>query len=99
MPASRSRNRTPDPAPAASRGMLWPLLLVGVVVVLVVAIAALPASLATRFLPTQVHAEALSGTLWHGSAGRVSWAGRELGALEWHLHPAALLTLTASVDL
>ena len=71
----------------------------GVLVLAAVVVVALPPSLLTRFLPPQMHAEDLSGSLWHGSAGRVTLMGRDVGALEWRLHPLSLLTLSLAVDL
>ena len=102
MPTSpsqrRAAKRTPPPvAPARS---LWPrIALIGVLAVLMVGIAVLPASLANKFLPPAVRAEDFSGTLWHGSAGSLTVAGRDAGALEWHLHPLALLKLGLDADL
>jgi hypothetical protein len=102
MPTSLSPRRgakraAPAVAPARS---LWPrVALIGVLAVLAVVIAVLPASLANRFLPPAVRAEDFSGTLWHGSAGRITVAGRDAGALEWHLHPLALLKLGLDADL
>jgi hypothetical protein len=102
MPTSPSLRRgakrtAPPVAPARS---LWPrIALIGVLAVLVVVIAVLPASLANKFLPPAVRAEDFSGTLWHGSAGRISVAGRDAGALEWHLHPLALFKLRLNADL
>ena len=102
MPTSPSLRRgakkaAPPVAPARS---LWPrIALIGVLGVLVVVIAVLPASLANKFLPPVVRAEDFSGTLWHGSAGRISVAGRDAGALEWHLHPLALFRLRLDADL
>jgi hypothetical protein len=46
-----------------------------------------------------VQAEDFSGSLWHGSAGRIRINAREAGALEWRLHPAALFGLTAAAEL
>ncbi len=102
MPTSPSLRRgakraAPPVAPARS---LWPrIALIGVLAVLVVVIAVLPASLANKFLPAAVRAEDFSGTLWHGSAGRIRVAGRDAGALEWHLHPLALFKLRLDADL
>ena len=62
-------------------------------------VAVLPASLVARFLPPTVVAEDFSGSLWHGSAGKITVNGRDAGALEWRLHPAALLGMALSVDL
>jgi hypothetical protein len=67
--------------------------------VLAVVVAALPASLITHFLPPSVHAEDFSGTLWHGSAGTIRVNASDAGALEWRLHPAALLRLKVDADL
>ena len=61
--------------------------------------AALPASVITHFLPPSVHAEDFSGSIWHGSAGKISVNARDGGALEWRLHPAALFGMTVAADL
>ncbi len=58
----------------------------------------LPASLAARFLPAQVHAEDFSGTLLHGAAGKFSVNARDAGAIEWQVHPLALLRLAVVAD-
>jgi hypothetical protein len=52
-----------------------------------------------RFLPPAVGAADFSGTLWHGSAGRITVNGRDAGAVEWRLHPLPLLRMTVSADL
>jgi hypothetical protein len=54
--------------------------------VLSVAIIGVPASLITRFLPPFISAQDFSGSLWHGSAGRIAVNGRDAGAVEWRLH-------------
>jgi hypothetical protein len=96
--ASRpGKQAAPPVAPARS---LWPrVALIGVLAVLAVVVAVLPASLANKFLPPVVRGEDFSGTLWHGSAGHITVAGRDAGALEWHLHPLALLKLQLDADL
>jgi hypothetical protein len=66
---------------------------------MVAAVAAAPASLATQFLPPRMHAEGLTGTLWHGSTEHLSFDGRPAGALEWQLDPAALLRLRLDLSL
>src|SRR6202051_977928 len=96
MPASRSASRDAKAAPRSRN--LWPAVLVGLAVLLAVIIAALPASIITHFLPPSVHAEDFSGSLWHGSAGKISIDARDAGALEWRLHPAALLGMAAAAD-
>jgi len=97
MPASRSARRTADPPPR-SRSLL-PLVLIGLLAVIAVVVVALPASIVTRVLPPMVRAEDFAGSLWHGSAGRISVAGRDAGALEWRLHPASLIELAADADI
>src|SRR5271170_4097533 len=97
MPASRSPRRSAEPA-AQSRSN-WPLILIGIAAIAVAVVAALPASIVARFLPPTVSAEDFSGSLWHGSAGRITVNGRDAGALEWRLHPAALLGMALSADL
>jgi len=75
------------------------MIVIGLAVAIVAVLATLPASLVTHLLPAPVQAEDFSGSLWHGSAGRIRVNAREAGALEWRLHPAALLGLTAAADL
>src|ERR1700687_1167548 len=97
MPASRSASRDVKAAPRSRN--LWPVVLIGLAALLAVSTAALPASVIAHFLPPSVHAEDFSGSIWHGSAGKISVNARDAGALEWRLHPAALLGLNASADL
>ncbi len=115
MPASRSPSRRADSAPRVSprpshsrhaeppaRRSLRPTLLVGALILLATAaivVFALPASLISRFLPPTVRAEDFSGSIWHGSVGRITVNGRDAGAIEWRLHPASLLTLGVRADL
>jgi general secretion pathway protein N len=73
--------------------------LVGVAVIAAVVLIALPASLIARFLPPPIHAEDFSGSIWHGSAARITVGSRAVGALEWRLHPLSLLLMTAVADL
>ena len=104
MPTSPSPRRgakaqSPAARPAQPRS-LWPrLALIGVLRVIVVVVCVLPASMITRFLPPRVQAEDFSGSVWHGSAGRITVDGRPGGALEWKVHPLALLRTHLVVDL
>lgn len=88
MPTSRSRRQNTRL-----------LILLSVLAVLCVAVIAAPASLVKHFLPPFIGADDFSGSLWHGSAGKITVNGRDSGALEWHLHPASLLSLTIAADL
>jgi hypothetical protein len=75
------------------------MIAIGLAALLAVLIALLPASSITHFLPSSVHAEDFSGSLWHGSVGKLSVNARDAGAVEWHLHPAALLGMAVAADL
>ncbi len=89
MPPSRSPSRNVKPAP--DRRDPWPMILIGLAAVLAVVVAALPASLVARFLPPWIHAEDFSGSIWHGSAGKISVDSRDAGALEWRCTRRACL--------
>src|ERR1700736_984294 len=96
MPISRSPSRDAKPAPRSRS--YWPTVLIGLAALLAVIIAALPASIIRHFLPPSVHADDFSGSIWHGSAGKISVDARDAGALEWRLHPAALLGMAVAAD-
>lgn len=99
LPRRGTKGLQPAPAVPLPRP-LWPrLAVVGVLAVVAVVICVLPASLVMRFAPPSVQAEDFSGSLWHGSAGRITVGGRPAGALEWSLHPLALLDRTLRTDL
>jgi hypothetical protein len=84
---------------AARSRVYWPIVLIGLIAVLAVIIAVLPASIVTHFLPPAVHAEDFSGSIWHGSAGKFSVDAKDAGALEWRVNPRALLGMTVAADL
>lgn len=96
MPASRSPSHAAKPIPRSRS--VWPVILIALAAVLAVIIAELPASIVGHFLPPSVRAEDFSGTIWHGSAGKLSVAARNAGALEWRLHPTALLGMAVAAD-
>lgn len=73
-------------------------MLLGLIVLSGAVIFALPASFAARFMPAQVHAEDFSGTLLHGAAAKISINARDAGAIEWQVHPLALLRLAIVAD-
>ncbi|MDB6083906.1 MAG: ral secretion pathway protein [Gammaproteobacteria bacterium] len=100
MPTSRSPQPSAKAAATATRPRFvrWFILIVALEVLMVVVIA-LPASMMKRFLPASVEADDFSGSLWHGSAGKITAGARNIGALEWRLHPWSLLDLTLSADL
>jgi hypothetical protein len=75
------------------------MILIGLASVLAAIVATLPASIIARFLPPGIVAEEFSGSVWHGSAGKIRVTGRDAGALEWWLHPASLLGMVLSADL
>jgi Type II secretion system (T2SS), protein N len=95
MPASRSASRDIKRTRPARR---WPFVLLALIIASAAVILVLPASLAARFLPAQIHAEDFSGTLLHGAAGKIIVNGREAGAIEWQVHPLSLLRLAMLAD-
>ena len=95
MPASRSASRDIKRTPRRRR---WPLILLGLIVLCGAAIYALPASFAARFMPPYVQAEDFSGSLLHGAAGKIRVNARDAGAIEWQVHPLALLRLALVAD-
>ncbi|HEY2779573.1 MAG TPA: type II secretion system protein N [Steroidobacteraceae bacterium] len=94
MPASRSASRDTNPRPARR----WPLILLGLIVLAAGVVYFLPASMVSRFLPAQIHAEDFSGSFLHGAAGRIVVNARDAGAIEWQIHPLALLRLAVVAD-
>jgi hypothetical protein len=80
------------------RRSYWPIALIVLAAAVGVVVALLPASIVTRFLPPALRAEDFSGSIWHGSAGKITLGGRDAGAVEWRLHPASLLALSVAAD-
>jgi general secretion pathway protein N len=73
------------------RSTKW-LLAAGILAFLLIVIANIPASLAGRWIPGNIHVAALNGTMWHGEALSVQAGAIDIERLEWRLHPLALLT-------
>jgi hypothetical protein len=96
MPASRSASRDIKRTRPARR---WPFIVLGVIALSGAVIFALPASFAARFMPAQVQAEDFSGSLLHGAAGKIRVNSRDAGAIEWQVHPLALLRLAIVADI
>lgn len=100
MPALRSANRNIESGPSgAGRRRYGLLILIAALAALGVFISALPAAAIKTLLPPNVGADDLSGSLWHGAAGKITVAGRDAGAVEWRLSPAALLRFAIELDL
>ena len=95
MSASRSPKPTTKPARRSYGWLVAAALLAAAGFV----VYALPASIALRFLPKDVQASDATGTLWHGSFGKVSVHGHTVGAAEWNIHPLSLLTGKLSAQL
>ncbi len=98
-PRRGTSGQTPTPPISPARPFWSYVVPMLVLAAIAVAVSALPASLAARFLPAAVHAEDFSGTIWHGSAGRVTVNARDAGSVEWRLQPEALLRLHVTADL
>lgn len=96
MPASRSASRDIKRARPARR---WPLILLVLIVLSGALIFVLPASFVARFMPAQVQAEDFSGSLLHGAAAKIRVNARDAGAIEWQVHPLALLRLAIVADI
>lgn len=77
------------------------LALLALLVIVLVVAWTFPASMAWRMaaprLPS-VQLAGIEGSVWHGQAEQLSVASVPLGALEWELHPAALLHGIAHAD-
>ncbi len=100
MPISASPRRNTKAQPPPRRfTYLGPLLLLIAVGMLTVVVSSLPASLVQRLLPRTLRVDDLSGSLWHGSAGRLSVNGHDWGAIEWHIHPGPLFRLTLAAEI
>ena len=99
MPTSPSRKHRAKPPTAAPPKRFRPFVLGIALAVLGVVAFALPAATIAGFLPRFVGAGDFSGTVWHGSAGKINLNGHEVGAVEWRVHPASLLLLTLSANL
>ena len=95
MSASRSRKPTTKPA---RRSYGW-LVAAALVAAAGFVVYALPASIAMRFLPSELQATDPSGTLWHGSFAAVSLRGHAVGAVEWNIHPLPLFAGRLSAQL
>ena len=100
MSASRSTKHNTRSGPrAASRSRAGLVILIVALAALGVFVSAMPASLISHFLPSNARADELSGSVWHGAAGKFMIAGRDLGAVEWRIYSAALLQLALKMDL
>ena len=77
------------------------VVLLAVVIFAIALVAMLPASLAVSWLLPQADGlavEDVRGSIWDGSAERLHWRGRDLGRLDWRLHPSALLRARLEAD-
>lgn len=82
------------------RRFLWVLLLV--VVIGAVVAATFPARYAYRFVRNRlgvVQLDGISGSIWQGHAGTLWVFSQDLGALDWHTDPLALLRGTVRARL
>lgn len=76
----------------------WTLIPAALLIGAGVLLAKLPAAVIKHFIPPFVQLGDLSGTIWHGVAGRIAIGGSSAGAVEWRLHPLDLIRGTADVD-
>jgi general secretion pathway protein N len=75
------------------------LIALGLLTFLAFAIISLPASVLLGFLqPYGITTAGAGGTAWNGRAQVLQVRGVTVGAVEWQLHPLALLTLELAAD-
>ncbi len=67
------------------------LAVLGLVAFVVSLIATMPAHFTGRYLPPDIRASGLEGTLWQGQAHRLRIRGFNLGEVTWEIRPHALL--------
>jgi general secretion pathway protein N len=63
----------------------------GIVAFIVSLVITAPARVAGDYLPPDIRAIGLEGTLWEGQAHRLEVRGFDLGEVSWDVHPLALL--------
>jgi general secretion pathway protein N len=77
----------------------WRLVAVGVGAYVIFLLVTLPASFVLpRLQPRGIHASAISGTIWNGSAGALQIGGMSLGAAKWRINFLPLLVARLSAD-
>jgi len=72
----------------------WLWILAALAIVAAIMLATFPARLALSVLLPDTAAlqlEEISGSIWHGRAGRVLYQGEDQGRLDWRLHAGSLL--------
>src|SRR5512137_2352946 len=91
MALPRRRDRSAREAPPGTRSSSWSLIALGIVALLVFALATLPASLlAGRLQRNGVTAASFAGSIWSGAATGLAWRGAVLGDLRWRVAPLEL---------
>jgi general secretion pathway protein N len=91
MALPQRRDRPARDAPSGMR-KAWPLVALGIVALLVFAVATLPSSLlAGRLQRYGLTSVAFTGSIWSGSATGLAWRGAVLGDLRWRIAPLELL--------
>lgn len=76
------------------------LVTAGILTLLVGLVASFPARLALAwFVPPQVQAWGVDGTIWRGRVAELMLQDRSLGALSWQARPVRLLTLRPTWDI
>jgi general secretion pathway protein N len=79
---------------------LWPLVTLGIVAFLVLALVTLPASVVIdRVQSPGLTIAGVDGTVWNGSAEVVRIGASHLGGLTWKLHALPLLMLRGEADI
>jgi general secretion pathway protein N len=99
MAPARPADRKTRTEQAPARRPWW-LVAVGLLAVLAIAAATLPASLLTgRLAAAGISTGSVSGTIWNGTANGLAWRAAPIGDLRWTVSPLALLRGRVSGDL
>ena len=99
MAQRRVPERQAPGAPSPAKFPWW-LVGVGLVAVLAIAVATLPASLLGGTLSrVGLQTASLSGSVWNGTARGLAWRSAPLGDLQWTISPVSLLIGRVAGDL
>jgi general secretion pathway protein N len=76
----------------------YALAAIGAAAFLFILAATLPVSLVTRYLPPDLKASGLSGSVWRGHASALAFRNQPIGSLDWSVRPLQLLMLQLAYD-
>lgn len=74
-------------------------ILIGVAVFLISILLSIPASIASKLLPSHINADQLSGNIWNGSAATLIVDQSNFGSVKWKIKPSCFLVLKLCADI